>query len=85
MCQLPLSRPGSGPWRNSKSNSQHRSPDHCSVASWASRQRALETEALETKAPVGTIGIVVVDEVGEVGMEVSFVVDDDDVVEHLRA
>jgi hypothetical protein len=59
--------------------SQPRSPDHCSVASRASRQRALETEA-----PVGTIGVVVVDELGEVGMEVSFV-DDHDVVEHLRA
>jgi hypothetical protein len=47
------------------------------VATWASGQRALEAEA-----PVGPVGVVVVDELSEECVEVTLV-DDDQVVQTL--
>ena len=59
--------------------SQYRFSDHRSIATRASRQRALESEA-----PVWAIGVVVIDVLGEQSMEVPLV-DDDHVVQTLRA
>jgi hypothetical protein len=57
---------------------QHRSPDHLSEGSWASRQRALQAEAA-----VRTIAVVVRDELTKNGVQMALV-ENDDVVEGLR-